>query len=174
MAFEIISGVHLPVGRLIVAAALVLIGARIVAHAWARRRAGVAGNDAVFANRTVSPRGAPDRDARFEVVFGRGTLDLTGITEPEHDVTIIVETLFGNTLVKVPPDLAYDVEGSSTFGAVRMPDRSMATLGTTGYRTTTEHPSRLHLRVNAAFGGCRIVTDEPPPPPPPQETAHAS
>jgi predicted membrane protein len=159
VAVELIASVHLPIIRIILAIALVIIGARMLVHAWTRRNDLAVSAQAVLASKNFSQSGVLDRDARFDVVLGRGMVDLSGLEEPESDVTITIETLFGHAIVKLPPAIAYDVEGSSAFGEVRMPDRTATAMGSLVYRAHSDHRSRLHLRVSAIFGACQIVED---------------
>ncbi|HTR53103.1 MAG TPA: LiaF domain-containing protein [Kofleriaceae bacterium] len=161
LLFEIVAGLSFPIVRTVIAVLFVLIGGRMIVRAWARRGQDGVSAEAVLARRNFSHAGALDHDARFDVLFGSGTVDLTGLVEPEHDVTVTIETLFGHALVKLPPALAYDVEGNSAFGEVRMPDRTATAMGSLVYRAASDHPSRLHLRVNAVFGACQLVEAEP-------------
>jgi predicted membrane protein len=158
---ELVGGLHFPIIRVLIALAFLLIGGRLILHAWSRRDDGTVSAEAVLSRRNFTQAGALDRDARFDVVFGSGTVDLTQLVEPDHDVTVTVEALFGHALVKVPPALVYDIEGSSAFGEVRMPDRSATAMGSLVYHAASDHPSRLHLRVHAIFGACQVVESSP-------------
>ncbi|HUJ61805.1 MAG TPA: LiaF domain-containing protein [Kofleriaceae bacterium] len=161
LLFEIVTGIGLPVARIVIACVFLLVGVRFVVGGWSRRAANEVVGEAVLAHRNFSQSGALERDSRFDVVLGRGVVDLTGLVEPARDVTITIEALFGQAVVKLPTAVAYDVEGSSAFGEVRMPDRSTTAMGSLVYRAG-DHPSRLHLRVNAVFGACRLVEAAPP------------
>jgi predicted membrane protein len=157
MAFDALFGIHFPLVPLALAALLVIWGARMVAHAMSRRDRPDVDGEAWLADRTFSPTGKLDHDTRYDVVFGRGVVDLTKLVEPAGDVTIAVDTVFGTTVVKVDPALAYDIEGRSMFGEVRMPDRSMTAMGSLTYRSAGDHRPRIHLRVSTVFGACQIV-----------------
>ena len=154
---ELVANIQLPIFRLVVGLGILLIGVRMVLQAWnTRAREGVAG-EAMVADLAYTPVGALARDTRFDVVLGRGTIDLTHLAAPDHDVTVTVDTLFGRAIVRVPPELAYDVEGTAAFGQVRMPDHRSAALGNVEYHAATDKHSRLHLRVHAVFGACEVV-----------------
>ncbi len=156
MLVELFADIQLPIFRLVVGIVILRIGGRMIAQTWARRGRDETTGEAVLAELTFSQR-ALDRDARFDVVLGRGTIDLTKLVEPTHDVTVTVEALFGQAVVRLPPAIAYDVEGSAAFGQVRMPDRSATAMGSLEYRPPSDHPSRLHLRVHAVFGACQVI-----------------
>jgi predicted membrane protein len=154
---ELFADVHLPIFRLVVAIGIVIIGGRMILQTWNRRGVDRTAGEAVFANLDFSHRGALERDERFDVVLGRGTIDLTRIAEPVQDVTITVDTLLGRALIKLPPELAYDVEGSATFGQLRMPDGSAIATGELAYRAPNDRRSRLHLRMHTVLGMCQLV-----------------
>ena len=163
---DLLFDVHLPLVRMAIAALLIAWGARMVVHAFARRDRFAVAGEAWLSDREFKPTGELGRDARFDVAFGRGLVDLTHLTQPVEDVTVTVDTLFGAAVVKVDPAIAYDVHGSSVFGEVRMPDRSSIAMGNLDYRGPDAARPRLHLRLNALFGACQVVEAARPPPPP--------
>jgi predicted membrane protein len=161
IAVEIFTGYHFPIVRVAIAVLLVIAGWRLIARAYALRDAGALHGEVVMSESTLVQQGVLDRDARFDVLFGRGTLDLTGLVEPPHDVTVTVGTVFGHALVKLPAEVAYDIEGSSAFGQVKMPDRTAVSTGSMLYRPATTAPPRVHLRVSTIFGACQVVEATP-------------
>jgi predicted membrane protein len=156
IAVDVVFGVRFPLLPLAVSILLIAWGARMIVHAMARHHPPYIDGEAWLADKAFRP-GTLDHDARYDVVFGRGLIDLTKLVEPAEDVTIDVETVFGATVVKVDPAIPYDVDGKSMFGEVRMPDRTMTAMGSTTYRHATDHPPRLHIRVSTVFGACQIV-----------------
>ncbi len=154
---ELLAHVALPVFRLVVGVAITVIGARMVLEIWNRRKLEPAAGEAVMANLNFSQQGVLDRDERFDVVLGSGAIDLTKLVEPMRDVTVTIDTLFGRAIVKLPATVAYDVEGSATFGQVRLPDRSATATGTIEYTPRRDHPPHLHLRLHAVFGACQVI-----------------
>jgi predicted membrane protein len=154
---ELIAHVGLPIVRLVFGLAVLLIGIRLITETWQRRRHGTAAGEAVLADLGFSRSGMLVEDTRFDVVLGRGTIDLSKLVEPDRDVTVTVDAVFGRAVIKLPPHMAYDIAGSAAFGQVRMPDHRAAALGSIEYRAPSLHASRLHLRVHAVFGACQVV-----------------
>jgi predicted membrane protein len=154
---EVLFGIHFPLVPLVIGIALAIWGSRMMIHALARRDRYEPSGEAWLADREFAPAGALERDARYDVVFGRGLVDLTHVVEPAGDVTVAVGTVFGTTVVKVDPAIAYDVEGRSMFGEIRMPDRTMAAMGNVSYHKPSDHPPRLHLRLHTVFGACQVI-----------------
>lgn len=94
-------------------------------------------------------------------MFGRGVVDRTRVAVADHDVTITVDTRFGASRVEIDPAIAYDVDGSSTSGEVRMPDRNATAMGSLHDEHATIAPPRLHLHVTAVFGQCQVIEAPP-------------
>jgi hypothetical protein len=153
---DLLFQVSLPLVRAAFALLFLLFGARLLAGAWSRGPRRVDG-EAWLADRRFAPAGALHADARYDVVFGRGLIDLTEIDEPDDDVTVTVDTLFGSAVVRVDPTIAYEAEGSSAFGEIRMPDLRAAAMGSLHYQSPADHRPRLHLKLNTVFGACQVV-----------------
>jgi hypothetical protein len=157
IAIDVIFHVTFPLVPLALAVLLLALGSRMAVHALARRDAEGLAAEAWLADRHFAPTDPIERNARYDIVFGRGVVDLSKLPEPADDVTVTVDTVFGSAVVKVAPRTPYDVHGSSTFGEVRMPDRSATTMGNLAFERVTDHPARLHLRLNTVFGSCQLV-----------------
>jgi predicted membrane protein len=157
IVFELLFGISLPILRVLLAVVLLVIGVRLIQQTRGHRVLGAPTGEAWLADRQFVPEGALDHDARYDISFGRGVVDLTRVAEPATDVTVSVHTLFGSSEIRLDPTIAYDVEGHAALGEVRMPDKSRTAMGGLSYRGRADHPPRLHLRVDAVFGACRIV-----------------
>lgn len=152
---DLLFHVAIPLVRVAVALLCIVVGARLVVHAWGAGRD--ASGEAWLADRRFAPEGALAGDARYDVVFGRGVVDLTHVVPPAADVTVTVDALFGHAVVKIDPAIGYDVDGTAAFGEVRLPDRNATSMGSLHYQPPAGGAPRLHLRVNAVFGACQVV-----------------
>lgn len=164
LVIDVLFDIHLPLVRIAVAALLIAWGARMVVHGLARRDRFALAGEAWLADREFKPTGELIHDARFDVAFGRGIVDLTRLEHPVDDVTVTVDTRFGTAVVKLDPAMAYDIHGRSVFSGVRMPDHSTIAMGNLDYCGPSEARPRLHLRLNAWFGACQVVEAARPEP----------
>jgi hypothetical protein len=158
--------VHVPLFRSGLALVLIFIGARILIGAWSSPRTDPATNGAlVMEDRVYAPGpGSPER-MKYDVVFGRGVIDLTALPA-DRDRTVEVNTVFGAAEIRVSPTIPYEVDATSAFGEARTPDRVATGFGSVHYQPPGILPRRLHLRVNSVFGSSRVVEVTPPVPPP--------
>ena len=157
IAIDVLFGIHFPLLPLAFAILLIALGTRMMARGTSRSDRGDVRGEAWLADRRFTPAEV-DSDRRYDVIFGRGVIDLTHVVEPLQDVTISVDTVFGASVVKLDPAMAVEIVGNSMFGEVRMPDRTMTAMGGITYRSTADHVPRLHLRLNTVFGSCQVVS----------------
>jgi hypothetical protein len=140
----------------VVAVLLLLWGSQLISSAWDYRERRVESVETWVGERWFAPKGKLDHDAKYDVVFGKGVIDLTALKDPAEDVTVSVGALFGSAIVKVDPAIAYDVQVDETFGTVRTPKR--AHVNEDGaYSSPTTHQPRLHLHLSSTFGSCKLV-----------------
>jgi hypothetical protein len=156
LVLDLVFDVHLPILRALIAALLLVYGARLVVRGLASRDRAAA-NEVWLDEQMFAPEGAPTHDEHYEIAFGRGLVDLTHLAEPATDVTVSVHALFGAAVVTIDPSIPYDVEGSAALGEVRLPDHNATATGHVAYRPRFDHPPRLHLRVHAVLGQCQVV-----------------
>ena len=152
IAVNVLFGIHFPLLPLALAALLIALGARMMVRT---RAGGDAVVQAWLANRVFVPDG--ERDQRYDILFGRGVVDLTKVPEPDEDKIISIDTIFGATVIKLDPSVPVEITGHSMFGEVRMPDRSTAAMGSIAYKTPSDRAPKLHLRLNTVFGSCQVV-----------------
>jgi len=141
----------LPVGRIIVALVFVYLGVRIIVHGPTVREE----NTVVFGSRTMlsgETRGSRD----YNVIFGSGDIDLTGL--PADDATREVNVIFGSGTLRVNPDAPVHIRMSSVFGSVRAPDGSTVSFGDRTWTSPAYREGSPALRIKAAavFGSLSI------------------
>ena len=144
LVIDLAFDVHVPILRALLAVILIAYGARLLVRGWARDRADT--EEVWLDDQLFAPEGAPARDERYDVAFGRSVIDLTHLAEPDHDVTVSVHALFGAAVVKIDPTIPYDVVGHAALGEVQVPERRCF-----------DHAPLLHLRVHATFAQCQVV-----------------
>lgn len=158
IVLEAIFKTHVPLLRSALALLLVVLGVRMLIGAWSPRpvEASTTGS-AVMSNVRYVPT-SPAEQLKYDIIFGRGTIDLTQLPKPERPMTVEVNAIFSNATVTIDPSWPVWVEGSSAFAQVRMPDQSSAVFGTALYRTGDGNSQPLiRLRVNAVFGSCSVL-----------------
>lgn len=171
-----------PPWRVILSAALVLVGLAMVAAArrglnggllvlallltgvLASRAALPIGNvDSGFGDRRVVAE-APGRLERdYGHTFGSLRIDVTDASMPAGTTRLEASIAFGDLRITVPPGVGLRVTASTAFGSTRVLEDELGAFGqrelvTPGYDQAAK---RLELRVNTVFGSTRISRGEP-------------
>ncbi len=147
----------IPVFRTAVGIAFLYLGVRVLAGAWMPQQTSSDGHESVFAVTRFAPTDASTLSRKYEVVFGRGVVDLSGLGAADHERLVQVDVIFGDAEIEIDPAVPIEVRGSAVFGEVRMPDRSSANFGGVRFRGDATGSPRIELVVNAVFGTARVV-----------------
>jgi hypothetical protein len=148
--------IDVPIFRTAVGIAFLYLGVRVLAGAWMPARTSHDGHQAVFAVTQFAPTDAAD-SRKYEIVFGRGVVDLTRLPASDRERLVQVDVIFGEAEIVIDPAVPIEVQGSAAFGEVRMPDRSSANFGTVRYRHVASDGPPIELVVNAVFATARVV-----------------
>lgn len=148
--------VDIPVIRLFFAGFLIFIGIKIILDGF--RTDKNSKQNVVFDQGQVN---VSSEGREYNVIFGKGVVDLTGVEVKDKDVVLDVNTVFGGSVVKVSPSVPTIIKASAAFGAAHLPDGSAAAFGTYVYRNKVYKEGKpcLTLRANAVFGGLEVVEE---------------
>jgi hypothetical protein len=152
--------IHLPLFRSAVALVLILLGVRMLFGAWAPARKGSADSTSVlFEERVLGPTSAAPARMKYDVVFGRGVIDLTTLPRDALDRTVEINSIFGAAEVRVDSATPYEVDGTAAFGETRTPGpgRSASGFGSFHYQPPSAVPPLLHIKVNSVFGSSEVI-----------------
>lgn len=98
----------------------------------------------------------PERD--YNVVFGNMVIDLTNIPEDELNKAIEINAIFGNTTIKLDPEIPTIIKLNSAFGSAATPDGTNITFGDHVFVTGEGDPV-LRIESNTVFGKTEFVYD---------------
>ena len=149
----------IPVGKIIFAVMLILTGiflftgkGHLVNGTW-KHHSGDRETSVVFGNITFDKT---DIKSEYNVVFGRGVLDLTEVPESSIPRNIDINIIFADGEILVPGKLPVVIKSDTAFGQTDFPDGSVPGFGEKSYRsqaaTETENP--IIINVDCVFGKC--------------------
>jgi predicted membrane protein len=90
-------------------------------------------------------------------VFGKISLDLQGVERIGSYGQLDLHSVFGDITLRLPRDLAFEVEGTTMFGSITTPDGSKVSGGS--YRSPESDRSEqiLRLKPSLVFGDMEII-----------------
>ncbi len=156
---NVVFGIKIPLFRIIFALVLIYLGIRLLTGVSFWRSTP---KSAVFEEKRIEA-GAEDK---YEVVFGKGEIDLSGIQAVDKDVKLEINTIFGSSVVKIDPRQPIKVKVASAFAGARMPDGNTIAFGEYTYRSEGLKNSEHAILVDATvlFGGIEVLVDQGPAP----------
>lgn len=145
--------IDIPVIRLFFAFFLIYLGVQVLLGGF--RKTACAPN-VVFDQRKVEASG---KEGQYNVIFGKGVVDLTGVDFKDKDITVEANTIFGSSTVKINSDMPTLVKANAAFGNAKMPDGNAAAVGTYVYKNKTYQEGKPCLTVNAnvVFGEVEVT-----------------
>lgn len=152
MLLRVFFNINIPVFRIVFALLFIYWGARLLLGGFSHRPA-----------RHYEPP-ATSRPVNtayttvYETTFGRRIIDLTDLSLDQGSRTSEINTVFGQTIVFISPDLPVEIRVKTAFAAARLPDGSTVSFGRYIFASRSFVPDAPHLTINAsvAFGECRI------------------
>jgi hypothetical protein len=146
-----VLGVRIPIIRIVFGLLLIYWGISLLLGLSFRRASGAT----VFSETELK---SSEASGKQDVVFGKTTIDLTGIQLKPGVNRYEVNTFFGASIIRLNPATPAKVVVSSAFGGVRMPDGSNVAFGENMWRSPTlkEDSAYLYIKVAVVFGGTEI------------------
>ncbi len=145
--------VDIPVIRLFVAFFLIYLGLKVILDGFSKE---VPSPNVVLGEGHLK---AAPKDGEYNVLFGKGVIDLTEIGLKDNDLSVEANTIFGSSTIKVKSDLPLLVRANTAFGNARLPDGNTAAVGTYVYQSKAFKNGRPHLtlNLNVVFGNSEVV-----------------
>ena len=147
---KIIFNIHIPLFRIMIALFFIYLGIQIL-MGW---KFFPQGNErsAIFNETKIQ---ADSSDNEYNIIFGKGDVDLTKIDLKEKSVNIKINTVFGGSFIKLNPEMPYIIKVDSAFAGARLPDGNNAAFGTYVYKSKNfkEHENHLRIKASVVFGG---------------------
>ena len=149
---KVVLGIHFPFFRLIVAVLIIYFGIRILIGAPLCK---VTRGDVFFREGNISSGAS----GKYDVVFGKGVIDLSDIKLEKETIKKQVSAVFGEGIIKINPEMPVKIVVNSAFAGARFPDGNLVTFGKYTYTTKSFKEGEKHLLVeaNAVFGALEVV-----------------
>ncbi len=148
-----IFNIKIPVFSIIIALIFIWLGLKILFGAFGVK---TSKNTVVFSEGSLK---VSEKNEDYNIVMGRGTIDLTemGITEDSPNVEINI--VFGKAEVKIDSNKPMIMKVSSVFAGAHLPGGNVAAIGNNTYATPSYEKSKPHLVVKAdvVFGELNII-----------------
>jgi len=152
LLIKTIFGLDLPIFRLLIAGFLLyfgfmtLVGGKPFDQKWI-----------FFSEKILTPT-QPIR--QYNIVFGKGIIDLSQISPTIDEHTVKINTIFGETIIKTNAQIPTTIQAHVTFGETTLPDTRHLSLGSDTYSSLSNNEKvRLRIESNTIFGSTKIQAE---------------
>lgn len=148
----------IPVGSVIIALLLILLGVQLLIGP--KNITGIrSSHEVIFDDAKLE---ANETDNKYEVIFGKSTIDLTEITNRSSRSSVKTDVVFGQATIKIKKSDPIRIKASSVFGNVTLPDGNTVSFGDRTYETESYRDSdkKIQLKVDVVFGEATILVVE--------------
>lgn len=146
---KVTLNINLPVVRIFLALFFIYIGISIITGGFTGK------NNAVFNDVRIT---SPANNDEYNVIFGKGEIDLTNIAVGTNNFKVAANTIFGSSNIYISSATPAIIKVNAAFSGVRQPDGNLISFGNNTFRTGnfSENDNHLIIEVNAVFSGVEI------------------
>jgi hypothetical protein len=154
---KIIFKVEIPLFRIVGGMFLVYLGIKIILGTVSPHPDNWASNNTVIFSddefKVDSSR--QDKSSKYNVIFGRGVIDLTK-TDPKPGSVVEINTIFGEGVVLYDPKVSLKIRANAVFSDTRMPNGNSVNFGSLNYESVPSDENPLHVLGSSVFGSLRF------------------
>lgn len=150
--FKTVFHINISVFRIGLALLIIYIGLSMLFNGPHFR---VEKNTVLFDNREI----AVDEQDEYNVVFGRGIIDLTTLPAERRTRRTEINVVFGEGIIEINPEVPMKIKVNSAFSGTKLPDGNRISMGEYIYRTEnyTENNEGIQVNANVVFGSLVFV-----------------
>jgi predicted membrane protein len=151
---KVLFNINIPVFRILFAVLLIYLGIRILIGGFC---CGRPGNTVSFGESNIRASDMPGNE--YQVLFGKGVVDLTGVSLEQGTARKKVHTVFGSCTLRIDPAMPVTITADSAFASARFPDGNVITFGKYTYRSKNYQDTANALVIDAdvVFGQLDVV-----------------
>jgi len=155
---EHVFHINIPVFKIVFACLLIYIGIRLLLGGLGIRSFDTRMRACNFGVIEAKSGGGHD----YSVVFGKGEIDLRGVTAGKDGTAVDVDCAFGKAVVRIKESQPMVIRSDTAFGASRFPDGDTAAFGSHVYRTKAfkEGSACITVKADLAFGELEVVAEK--------------
>jgi len=150
---NVIFHTHIPIFSLLFGLFFIWLGIRVLIGPSHHKKP----QQAIFEEKKIE---TDSLSSKYDIVFGKGVIDLTGYKLKEGITRIEINTIFGSSEIKIDSAMPVKIRASSAFGSARMPDETMIGFGEYTYKSDvlkqTDAKNYLLIYLHVVFGSAEV------------------
>lgn len=149
---KIVFGLNIPVIRVLFALFLIYWGVKLIMGVSFKKDDS---NTVIFDEKEIKFN---NEKKEYNTVFGKASIDLTGISAIDSSGTTEINIVFGSADVFIDERIPLRIKSSAAFGAINFPDETQISFGNRVYKTAASLESGKYpeVEINVVFGNANI------------------
>jgi len=158
LVIKVIFNIDFPVFKILVAGFFIFVGIWILFGSFGRFQIKSGPNDVLFAERHYH---APFDQPEYNVVFGKGVFDFTGVDLSQGPKNVKIGTVFGGSVIRISRDMPVEITADAVFAGAELPGGNTAVFGSASYVTDSFNVDSAHLKIklDVIFGGAEVKVE---------------
>jgi len=156
MVLRYVFNIHFPIFRIVFACFLIFWGVKMLMGSFGYSKY-YNYNSTVFSE---SRHHYNKSDNSYNVVFGRGQLDLRNV-KVEKNQRIEVNSVFGSYVIFINDSVPVKIISTVAFGNISTPDDNQDSFGKHSYQSSNFSDESPHILIdaNVVFGDLKVIKD---------------
>lgn len=148
-----VFNIKIPVFSIIIALIFIYLGLKILFGSFGIK---TSKNTVVFSSSDLK---SSNKNEEYNIIFGRGTIDLTDIDLEEKQLFYEINVVFGKADVLIDPNIPLIIKVSSVFAGAHLPDGNVAAIGNNSYISPAyvKGEKFISIEMDAVFGELNII-----------------
>jgi len=148
-----IFNIRIPVFSIIIALIFIYLGLKILFGAFGVK---TSKNTVVFSEGSLK---VSQRNEDYNIIMGRGTIDLTDVTLEEDPLSIEINVVFGKADLRIDSSIPMIMKVSSVFAGAHLPGGNVAAIGNNRYATPAYQKEKpyLFIKADVIFGELNVT-----------------
>ena len=163
MIINTLFHINIPVFRIVIALVLIFLGLQML-FGWKVNfnRNYVHSDDHTIFFGSSNIKATPST-REYNVIFGKGDIDITEPNPEWVNSKLEINTVFGFGLIRLNPEIPVKIVANAAFGKITTPDSAQSFLGDHVYQTPAlkENQPYLLIKADVVFGDINIELTKP-------------
>jgi hypothetical protein len=156
IVIRVIFHIDIPVFKILVALFFMYLGIRLLMGRYPVCGFNREKGDIIFSEARVDSSNLDKNE--HNVVFSSALFDLSKVELKDKPVFVKINTVFGNTRVKIKRDMPVKIVVDAAFSGAKLPNGNSAAFGTTTFSTENfkADSSYLYIKADVVFSGFEV------------------
>lgn len=158
IVIRVVFNIHFPIVKFIIAFFFIFIGIRMLIGNFSTCNNNGDDHTTIFSESKI--QGFEGNFKEYNVIFGSSVIDLRDVDLSAGSKELEVNTIFGETVIKIDQSTPIRIKAEAVFGSAKLPNGNTASFGTTTYESENfeRDTNHIYIKSDVVFGSFEVKT----------------